>query len=86
MNLECRPRIFDCLTLYAQENGKVVTDVESKSFAFDRGVKQGDPLSALLFISILEKVMRSFRGSGMTVHLVCVSVCYNEAEHTNKQD
>ena len=40
--------------LYSEQKGVVKTDVQSNEFSISRGVKQGDPLSALLFIAIMQ--------------------------------
>ena len=41
-------------TLYKQQSAHVRIDVESRKFPLERGVKQGDPISALLFIAIMQ--------------------------------
>lgn len=48
-------------TLYTEEMGKVVTDVESRFRPIERGIKGGDPLSALLSVSVLEHCMRKLK-------------------------
>ena len=40
--------------LYCQHEGTVLTDKESDAFAIKRGTKQGDPLSSLLFNTVLQ--------------------------------
>ena len=44
--------------LYKEQRAKVKTDRLSRNFQIQRGTKQGDPLSSLLFNAVLEKVMR----------------------------
>jgi len=44
-------------TLYAQQSATVKTDRVSRPFSIQRGTKQGDPLSSLLFNSLLEHIM-----------------------------
>ena len=40
--------------LYANQSAVVCAGAESRSFSLARGVKQGDPISALLFIAVME--------------------------------
>jgi len=40
--------------LYADQVATVQTDARSRSFKISRGVKQGDPVSALLFIAVMQ--------------------------------
>ena len=40
--------------LYSQQEGTVLTDKESDLFSIKRGTKQGDPLSSLLFNTVLQ--------------------------------
>eukprot|EP00973_Karenia_brevis_P063873 8878915-Karenia_brevis.AAC.1 len=46
------------MKLYANQVGQICTDRVSKTFSIRRGTKQGDPLSTLLFNSVLEHIMR----------------------------
>ena len=41
--------------LYRNQLATVMAGMESRSFALNRGVKQGDPISALLFIAVIER-------------------------------
>ncbi len=52
-------------TLYAHQSANVCLTVESRSFSQGRGVKQGDPISALLFIAVLGACMDSLRKNGL---------------------
>ena len=45
--------------LYNQQEGTVLTDKESDTFPIKRGTKQGDPLSSLLFKSVLQFSLES---------------------------
>jgi len=47
--------------LYSDQKGMVVTDQWSKYFDISRGTKQGDPLSSLLFNSLLEHILRKLK-------------------------
>ena len=47
--------------LYNDQTGRVRTDILSKEFNIGRGTKQGDPLSSLMFNSLLEHVMRPLK-------------------------
>ena len=40
--------------LYSQQEGTVLTDIESDIFPIKKGTKQGDPLSCLLFNTVLQ--------------------------------
>ena len=44
--------------LYSQQEGTVLTDKESDVFPIKRGTKQGDPLSSLLFNTVLQYALR----------------------------
>ena len=46
-------------SLYNQQTAAVRTDRLSRSFVIERGTKQGDPLSSLLFNALLEDVVRN---------------------------
>ena len=45
--------------LYSQQEGTVLTDKESDVFSIKRGTKQGDPLSSLLFKTVLQYSLKN---------------------------
>ena len=47
--------------LYCGQKAKVKCDMSSRSFQIERGTKQGDPISPILFNSVLEKIMRTLK-------------------------
>jgi len=47
--------------LYGSQSATVMAGAESRSFSLQRGVKQGDPLSALLFIAVMEQIFRTLK-------------------------
>ena len=47
--------------LYKNQKATVKTDSTSRAFSIERGTKQGDPLSTLLFISLLEEIFRTIK-------------------------
>ena len=53
--------IFLLCKLYEGQTAYVRTDVNSRNFRLFRGVKQGDPLSAILFIAVIECCMRNLK-------------------------
>eukprot|EP00973_Karenia_brevis_P057927 8063893-Karenia_brevis.AAC.1 len=59
--------------LYKRQTGAVKTDVTSRYFNIERGVRQRDPLSSLLFNSVSESILRrvkqkwSAKGYGLHV-------------------
>ena len=47
--------------LYSNQSAQVKTDKISRKFAIEKGTKQGDPLSSMLFNSLLEKMMAAVK-------------------------
>jgi len=47
--------------LYEHQTATVLAGTESEPFTLTRGVKQGDPISALLFIVVMESVFRKLK-------------------------
>ena len=47
--------------LYRNQSAQVKTDKMSRKFTIEKGTKQGDPLSSLLFNSLLEKMMTTVK-------------------------
>ena len=45
--------------LYSQQEGSVMTDKESTVFQIKRGTKQGDPVSSLLFNTVLQHALEN---------------------------
>ena len=54
--------------LYADQRATVLTDVESDEFRIARGATQGDPLSSLLFNSVLQSAMEK-EGDEKILHI-----------------
>ena len=48
-------------SLYSQQTATVKTDKLSREFNIQRGVKQGDPLSSLLFNALLEDIFKTLK-------------------------
>ena len=60
--------------LYRDQKATVLTDEESDMFEIKEGTKQGDPLSSLLFNTVLQKALeddipRWQKKKGMGIHL-----------------
>ena len=49
--------------MYPDQRATVLTDVESDEFGIAHGTKQGDPLSSLLFNSVLQSAMEKDIGT-----------------------
>ena len=49
--------------LHADQHATILTHVESDEFDIARGTKQGDPLSSLLFKSVLQSAMEKDIGT-----------------------
>ena len=47
--------------LYEDQQATVLVGKESKSFALERGVKQGDPISGLLFIAVMQEICANLK-------------------------
>jgi len=47
--------------LYAEQQGSVQTDATSKLFKIERGTKQGDPMSPIIFNAVLEHIIRPLK-------------------------
>ena len=52
--------------MYSDQTASVKTDKMSRSFNIERGTKQGDPLSSLLFNSLLEHIFKELRNKWST--------------------
>ena len=52
------PAYVDLLkVLYKDQSATVIAGCRSREFSLQRDVKQGDPISALLFIAVMEAVV-----------------------------
>ena len=49
--------------MYTDQTATVQTDRRSRPFNIERGVKQGDPLSSLLFNALLEQIFRELKAT-----------------------
>ena len=47
--------------LYSNQTASVFAGTESRSFSLNRGVKQGDPISSLLFLAVMEACFRPLK-------------------------
>ena len=68
--------IHQLQALYQDQTAIVRTDAQSKGFSIERGVKQGDPLSSLLFNSCLRTCSSNLNTSGLQNNMA-----YNWASH-----
>ena len=49
------------IKLYEDQVATVAAGTESRTFSLNRGVKQGDPISSLLFIAVMEAIFRKLK-------------------------
>ena len=54
--------------LYQGQTASVKAGVESRSFSLHKGVKQGDPISGLLFLAVMEKCFRVLKKKWTTLN------------------
>ena len=60
--LGVQPEYVDLLKdLYRRQESTVLAGKESRPFALERGVKQGDPVSSLLFLAVMEIIFRRLK-------------------------
>lgn len=57
------------MELYKNIRARVRTDITGESFEIERGVKQGDPLSSILFNCVLEEVFRKLKWSKKGINI-----------------
>ena len=56
------------MKLYEGQLATVVARTESRAFPLKRGVKQGDPISSLLFIAVMEAIFRRLKSKWMKLN------------------
>ena len=56
------PHYIDILKkLYRNQSATIVAGGESRRFSITRGVRQGDPISSLLFVAVMETIFRDLK-------------------------
>ena len=63
------PHIPLLTMLYDQQRATVHIDAKNKHFHLERGTKQGDPLSTLLFYSLLQYITKPLTGKWMNMKI-----------------
>ena len=62
VELGVQPEYVDLLkVLYSKQESTVLAGTESRAFKLQRGVKQGDPVSSLLFLAVMEVCFRRLK-------------------------
>jgi hypothetical protein len=62
--------------LYGRQQSTVLAGTESRSFILERGVKQGDPISSLLFLVVMEVCFRRLKARWNQLNLRRVGAYY----------
>lgn len=65
-----QPYILLLKNIYSKTTASISTERKGRTFKIKRGVKQGDPLSPILFSTVLEKIFDSlnWETKGMNIH------------------
>lgn len=56
-------------SIYANSTSSILTDKKGRKFPINRGVKQGDPISPLLFSTVLEGVFRNLEWQNKGINI-----------------
>ena len=72
MDLGVHPAYVDLLkVLYKDQSVTVIAGCRSREFSLQRGVKQGDPISVLLFIAVMEAIFGKLKSKWQSLNSKC---------------